>query len=142
MPALPDVLLAHAVADPRSDLEAGDGGGEGVRVHERDRREGDGRRRRVAGRVDGHLARARGDDRASPLEQRDPADASRGTVRWELDADGEFRTQLAGKDDVRAFTCGFVVRGFDLDEGGPLERPRVVEETQLDTEAIPIGGAP
>ncbi|MBL9023822.1 MAG: IPT/TIG domain-containing protein, partial [Myxococcales bacterium] len=38
--------------------------------------------------------------------QRDPADASRGSVRWELDADGEFRTQLAGKDDVRAFTCG------------------------------------
>lgn len=47
--------------------------------------------------------------------QRDPTDAARGTVRWELDADGEFRTQLAGKDDVRAFTCGFVVRGFDVD---------------------------
>jgi hypothetical protein len=53
--------------------------------------------------------------------QRDPADASRGSVRWELDADGEFRTQLAGKDDVRAFTCGFVVRGFDVDEGLPLD---------------------
>ena len=52
--------------------------------------------------------------------QRNPSDAAReDSVRWELDADGEFRTQLAGKDDVRAFTCGFVVRGFDVDEGLP-----------------------
>ena len=75
--------------------------------------------------------------------QRDPADASRGSVRWELDADGEFRTQLAGKDDVRAFTCGFVVRGFDVDEGLPLDLgKRVTEPELLPTQAIAPGGAP
>lgn len=75
--------------------------------------------------------------------QRDPADASRGSVRWELDADGEFRTQLAGKDDVRAFTCGVVVRGFDVDEGLPLDLgKRVTEPELLPTQAIAPGGAP
>ena len=74
--------------------------------------------------------------------QRDPADASRGSVRWELDADGEFRTQLAGKDDVRAFTCGVVVRGFDVDEGLPLDLgKRVTEPELLPTQAIATGGA-
>jgi hypothetical protein len=74
--------------------------------------------------------------------QRDPADASRGSVRWELDADGEFRTQLAGKDDVRAFTCGFVVRGFDVDEGLPLDLgKRITEPELLPTQAIATGGA-
>jgi hypothetical protein len=68
--------------------------------------------------------------------QRDPFDASRGAVRWELDADGEFRTQLAGKDDVRAFTCGFVVRGFDIDEGLPLDLGKRVAEPELEI----IGG--
>ncbi len=65
---------------------------------------------------------------------RDPADASRGSVRWELDADGDFRTQLASRDDVRVFTCGFVVRGFDVDEGLPLERNPLVERPELQTE--------
>jgi len=73
---------------------------------------------------------------------RDPDDASKGTVRWELDADGEVRTQLAGRDDVRAFSCGFVVRGFDVDEGLPLDLARAVGgAAQLDTRPIP-GGAP
>ncbi len=75
--------------------------------------------------------------------QRDPSDAARGTVRWELDADGEFRTQLAGKDDVRAFTCGFVVRGFDVDEGLPLDfGKRVTEPELLPAQAIATGGTP
>jgi hypothetical protein len=74
---------------------------------------------------------------------RDPADAASGVVRWELDADGEFRTQLAGKDDVRAFTCGFVVRGFDVDEGLPLDLGKLVAEPELlPTQAIAPGGAP
>ncbi len=65
------------------------------------------------------------------------------SVRWELDADGEFRTQLAGKDDVRAFTCGFVVRGFDVDEGLPLDLGKLVTEPELlPTQAIATGGAP
>lgn len=73
---------------------------------------------------------------------RDAADHSRGAVRWELDADGEFRTTLAGKDDVRAFTCGFVVRGFDVDEGLPLDLgKRVAEPELLPTQAIATGGA-
>jgi hypothetical protein len=52
---------------------------------------------------------------------RDPADGARGTVRWELDALGELQTSLDGKDDVRSFSWGCVVRGFDLDEGLPFE---------------------
>lgn len=63
---------------------------------------------------------------------RDPDDPSRGAVRWEMDADGEFRTQLEGRTDVRAFTCGLVVRGFDVDEGLPLDLGRVVADPQLD----------
>ena len=75
--------------------------------------------------------------------QRDPDDASRGSVRWEMDADGEFRTQLAGKDDVRAFTCGFVVHGFDVDEGLTLDLGKPVTEPELlATQAIATGGAP
>jgi hypothetical protein len=71
---------------------------------------------------------------------RDPLDLSVGRVRWELDADGEFRTTLAGKDDVRAFTCGFVVRGFDVDEGLPLDLSKRVIETEIETESIEPGG--
>ena len=75
--------------------------------------------------------------------QRDPDDASRGSVRWEMDADGEFRTQLAGKDAVRAFTCGFVVHGFDVDEGLTLDLGKPVTEPELlATQAIATGGAP
>lgn len=71
---------------------------------------------------------------------RDPSDPTRGLVRWEMDADGEFRTQLGGRDDVRAFSCGFVVRGFDVDEGLPLDRSRRVAEPELETEPM-AGGA-
>jgi hypothetical protein len=84
-----------------------------------------------------------GDGGRAKIELRPLTDASRGTVRWELDADGEFRTQLAGKEDVRAFTCGFVVRGFDVDEGLPLDLgKRVTEPELLPTQAIAPGGDP
>ncbi len=66
---------------------------------------------------------------------RDPENESLGTVRWEMDAEGEFRPQLAGKDDVRAFTCGFVVRGFDVDEGLPLDLGKQVAALQLEPHA-------
>lgn len=72
---------------------------------------------------------------------RNPAYASRDVVRWEMDADGEFRTQLAGKDDVRAFSCGFVVRGFDVDEGLPLDLGKPVINPELETHAIALVGA-
>ena len=62
---------------------------------------------------------------------RDPSDAERGSVRWELDADGEFRTQLEGRNDVRAFSCGFIVRGFDVDEGLPLDLGAIVLDPEL-----------
>jgi len=71
---------------------------------------------------------------------RDAGDPSKGTVRWELDADGEFRTQLAGRDDVRAFTCGLVLRGFDVDEGLPLDRTKALAGA-ADVLAGPGGGS-
>ena len=67
---------------------------------------------------------------------RDPANDSLGTVRWEMDAEGEFRTQLAGRDDVRAFSCGFVVRGFDIDEAVPFDLGKRVVDPQLETHAL------
>ena len=70
----------------------------------------------------------------------DPADTTRGVVRWEMDPDGEFRTRLGGKDDVRAFTCGLLIRGFDIDEGLPLDFTRPVIEALLETSPLP-GGA-
>jgi hypothetical protein len=71
---------------------------------------------------------------------RDPEDATLGTVRWEMDADGELRTQLQGKDDVRAFTWGLVVRGFDVDEGLPLDGGRPVIDPELQT--VLLNGGP
>ncbi len=73
---------------------------------------------------------------------RDPDDPSKGTVRWEMDPEGEFRTRLDGPDDVRVFTCGLVVRGFDVDEGLPMDLGRAVAETELETGAIEPGGTP
>lgn len=70
---------------------------------------------------------------------RDPSEPAKGVARWELDADGDFRTQLAGRDDVRAFTCGFVVRGFDVDEGLPLDLAKQVAEPRLETRPMPGG---
>lgn len=72
---------------------------------------------------------------------RDPNEPERGTVRWELDADGEFRTQLAGRDDVRAFSCGFVVRGFDVDEGLPLDVNALVLDPELQLRVFDGGGS-
>lgn len=71
---------------------------------------------------------------------RDPEDAAKGGVRWEMDPEGEFRTKLDGEGEVRVFTCGFVVRGFDIDEGLPQEIGRAVADTDLDVGAL--GGAP
>jgi len=73
---------------------------------------------------------------------RDPEDEDAGTVRWEMDPEGDFQTQLDGSDDVRAFTCGFVVRGFDIDEGLPLDLGKAVVELDVGAEAIVPGGTP
>jgi len=73
---------------------------------------------------------------------RDPGDPDSESVRWEMDPEGELQTRLDGPDDVRAFTCGFVVRGFDIDEGLPLDVGKAVADAELDTVAVPPGGAP
>ncbi|MBU8900789.1 IPT/TIG domain-containing protein [Corallococcus sp. M34] len=70
---------------------------------------------------------------------RDAEDTSSGTVRWEMDADGEARTQLGSRDDVRAFTWSLVVRGFDVDEGLPLDIGKAVTEAHLDTDSLSGG---
>lgn len=67
---------------------------------------------------------------------RSPGDTNLGRVRWEMDADGDLRTQLESKSDVRAFTWGLVVRGFDVDEGLLLDRARPVEATDVQSLAI------
>ncbi len=66
--------------------------------------------------------------------QRDPDDESEGMVRWEMDPKGELRTRLDGKDDVRAFSGGLVIRGFDLAGGLPLTVVTPVEEPTIDYE--------
>ena len=71
---------------------------------------------------------------------RDPADPSKGAVRWEMDPEGEVRTKLDGEGDVRVFTCGFVVRGFDIDEGLPASFGKAVLETDLDINSLTTGG--
>lgn len=73
---------------------------------------------------------------------RDPANPAAGSVRWEMDPEGEFRTRLDGPGDIRAFTCGFIVRGFDIDEGLPLDLGKAVTETSLDTDPIPQESTP
>jgi hypothetical protein len=62
---------------------------------------------------------------------RDPAQPTAGTVRFEIDPEGELRTHLDGGDGVRAFTCGLVVRGFDIDEGDLLGRTTLVDKVRL-----------
>ncbi|MCP4675954.1 MAG: hypothetical protein GY854_10705, partial [Deltaproteobacteria bacterium] len=57
-------------------------------------------------------------------------------VRWEMDPRGEFRTNLNGPGDVKAFTCAFVIRGFDIDEGLPIDAGTLVYETHVDAEQI------
>jgi len=72
---------------------------------------------------------------------RDPARPQLGLVRWDLDAEGEWRTQIPGSEGVHAFSAAFVVRGFDLDEGLVRERVRRVETVLLDTGATGAPGA-
>lgn len=50
------------------------------------------------------------------------------TVRWPLEH-GEFRMSPKGPDDLRAATLEITVRGFNLHEGRPLDRGRLVDDT-------------
>ncbi len=67
---------------------------------------------------------------------RDPAAPELGAVRWEMDPDGDFRTRLDGPDDIRAFSCGLVIRGFDLDEGQTRDRGKAVDDVEVGAEPI------
>jgi hypothetical protein len=73
---------------------------------------------------------------------RDPSDPSKGAVRWEMDASGELQTNLEGKDDVRAFTRGLIIRGFDLDEGLPIDLAKAVADAGAEVGVASTGGAP
>jgi hypothetical protein len=63
---------------------------------------------------------------------RDPEDASKGQVCWELHVDGEARSSLHGAEGVRVFTAGLLVRGFDVDAGLPRDRTPRVEATDVE----------
>ena len=59
---------------------------------------------------------------------RDPDEPAKGSVRWEMDPLGELHVNLEGKDDVRAFTWGLVIHGFDIDEGQLLDLGKAVSD--------------
>lgn len=60
-----------------------------------------------------------------------------GAVRWEMDPDGDFCMNLRGRDEIRVFTCGFLVRGFDIDEGLFMDLGKAVAEaSELDVTSI------
>ena len=42
-----------------------------------------------------------------------------------------------GQDDVRAFSCGFIIRGFDIDEATSLDASALVNEVELQTGTNP-----
>lgn len=69
---------------------------------------------------------------------RDPNSPGSELVSWEMDLSGDFRTRLDGPDDVRAFSCGFVVRGFDLAQGLPHDVSTPVMDVTFEIE----GGLP
>ncbi len=65
---------------------------------------------------------------------RDPDHIQGGMIGWEMAPSGELRTSPDGstKDDVRAFTWGLVIRGFDIDEGLPFDVGRAVQDAGVD----------
>jgi len=74
-----------------------------------------------------------------------PRDADKpagGKARWEMDPDGDVRTRLDGPDDVRVFTWGLVIRGFDIDEGLLLDRGKAVQAVQIEQSPFTQGGTP
>lgn len=76
------------------------------------------------------------------IMERDPLRPELGTVRWELAPAGELHTSLEGKDDVRAFSWGLLVRGFDIHEGLPLDLAKAVGGAGAEVAVTPTGGAP
>ncbi len=64
---------------------------------------------------------------------RDPERPSEGTVRWEMDPEGQLRVFPLpnDKEDVRAFMSGFVIRGFDIGVGQPIDNSKVVTDVSV-----------
>ncbi len=73
---------------------------------------------------------------------RDPEQPAMGSVRWEMDPVGELHVNLEGKDDVRAFTWGLVVRGFDIDEGQLLDLGKAVSDAGAEVSVGAHWGVP
>ena len=71
---------------------------------------------------------------------RDSKNPELGEVAWEMAPDGDFRTNLRDASGVHSFSCGFVVRGFDVDEGQTLDVGKAVREMQLEAELMKKGG--
>jgi hypothetical protein len=69
---------------------------------------------------------------------RDDSDSSLGSVQWEMSPVGEVTPSYRSdsRADGRAFSMGFEVRGFDIDEGAPRDRGRAVDEIEVQSEAI------
>ena len=67
---------------------------------------------------------------------RNEADPAKAVDQWELDPVGEVRTNLDSKDDVKAFSWGLVVRGFDVDQGLPLDLGRPVTRTEISLDRV------
>ena len=63
-----------------------------------------------------------------------------GSVRWDVDGHGDWTTQIPGEGGVHTFTGGFVIRGFALDHGLPVERLRGVEAVVLTSGAARAQG--
>jgi hypothetical protein len=62
---------------------------------------------------------------------RDPNDAARGVARWELDADGEFRTQLGGRTTSAPSPAASSCAASTSTRGCPLDLGKRVTEPEL-----------
>ncbi len=63
---------------------------------------------------------------------RDSGSPDLGSVRWEMEPEGDFRSNLRGRGDVRVFNVGLIIRGFDVDEGLPRELSKAIQTTELE----------
>lgn len=67
---------------------------------------------------------------------RDPALPDGAQVRWEMDTQGDLRSNLRGQRDVRVLSLGLVIRGFDIDEGLPSTLSWPVQEGGVELWAV------
>jgi hypothetical protein len=71
---------------------------------------------------------------------RDPADPSKGSVRWDMDMVEPFKvTSRPSESNVRSFSGTFAIRGFDVDEGIVSEKGHVVGEQGVEIQGQALG---